>query len=153
MSDHTVKPSAAFTKRAVTRIRPPSRCTVPTNTMLALSALASSIGLAARSRAVLSVPDATRSPGIRLNAFVTSAVMPAAKYASLVSRLMLTRGITAIDFVAVIATAGAGVEVVDAGCRLGDHAPPAATDARMPAPASAHNTRLGRGDFGAGMER
>ena len=48
----------------------------------------------------VSVGVATRSPGIRLSAFVSSAVIPAAKYASLVSRLMLTSGITAIDFAA-----------------------------------------------------
>src|SRR5690348_8394503 len=73
--------------------------------------------------------------------------MPAAKYSSLVSRLMLTSGITAID--RVVLTAGAAaVAGGDDVRRLVNHAPPAATDARIPAPASAHTTRFGRGAFG-----
>ena len=115
MSDQTVKPSAVFTRRAVTRSRPRSRCTVPTSTMLTPSALPRSTGLAAWSRGALSLPAATRTPGMRLNAFVSSAVMPAAKYASLVSRLMLTSGITAIDRL-VTAGAAAGVAVRSPAC-------------------------------------
>src|SRR4051794_24154386 len=113
MSDQMVNPSALFTSRAVTRRRVLSRWTVSNRTMLTLSDLPMSVGVGALSRASVSLPDATRSPGMRLSAFVISAVMPAAKYASLVSRLMLTSGMTATDLLddtsgAVAAPAAAG---------------------------------------------
>src|SRR4029079_6188585 len=47
MSDQTVNPSVVFTRRAVTRMRPRSRWTVPTSTMFTPSALPRSTGLAA----------------------------------------------------------------------------------------------------------
>ena len=68
--------------------------------------------------------------------------MPAAKYASLVSRLMLTSGITASDFAATTGAAATPFVATPGACRFVNHAPPAATDARIPAPASAQSTRL-----------
>ena len=119
MSDQTVNPSAVFTRRAVTRRRVLSRCTVPVSTMFTPSDLPSSIGLADASRAVLCDP-ATRTPGIRLMAFDRSDVIPAAKYASLVSRLMLTSGITAIDLPAGAGVVSAGLGAPGAFAALGD---------------------------------
>ncbi len=71
-------------------------------------------------RAPRSRDPATRTPGIRLSAFVRSDVIPAAKYASLVSRLMLTSGITAIDLPAGAGVVSAGVGRAPACSRRGD---------------------------------
>src|SRR3954470_15965923 len=62
---------------------------------------------------------------------------------------MLTSGSTAIDFTGAdaagwpAALVTAGDAVTADGCRFVNHALPAATDARIPAPASAQITRLG----------
>ena len=68
------------------------------------------------------------------------------------SRLMLTSGMTAIDFAATTGAVAMPFVATPGACRFVNHAPPAATEARIPAPASAHSTRLGCCTFGAAAD-
>ena len=99
MSDQSVAPSPMLMRRAVTRRRPLVRCTVPSSSIVTLSALPISSGVLYLSRADdAAVRAATRKPRSFESAVVICADIPSAKYTSLVSPPKFTSGSTAMDF-------------------------------------------------------